>query len=215
MTSTSKFYYPVTLHKDANSSTVLAPWLTALPLVKSLTDEVVILESDVGTQRQGIHVFDGKRWHFTMPMPDVSASIIFGDAIDLYINKTLDVSLSEDAHVYKSGQRQASSTIVHGNAVYASRLARSGLGEPGPMGPPGPKGDPSIQGLKGDTGPQGPQGLKGDTGLQGPPGENGGVSAVNEQQGEVTIMAGAGIVISAVGSNIMITSTGDDEGTYQ
>ncbi len=172
MTSKSKFYYPITLHKDANAYPVLAPWLTALPLVRAVTDEVVVLEESVGRQQQGLYAFDGARWHFAMPMPDISASIIFGDTLDIYINKTLDVTLPVSARVYKNGQLQGTNDVVHGMAVYAARLASSSSG-------------------------------------------GAGVISLNGLQGMVTITAGAGIAISALGSNITITSTGDDEGTYQ
>lgn len=49
----------------------------------------------------------------------------------------------------------------------------SGKGQPGPIGPVGPKGETGPQGPVGSTGPQGPVGPKGDTGTQGPVGPKG------------------------------------------
>src|SRR5476651_1659081 len=102
MTTPSAFYYPVTMHRDAASSQVLAPVVSTLPLVQSVEDLVVILLHDVGAQPQGLYVFDGVQWRFAMPMPAISASIIFANSLDVYLNETLDVTLPSTVMVYKT-----------------------------------------------------------------------------------------------------------------
>jgi len=126
MTTPSAFYYPVTMHRDAASSQVLAPVVSTLPLVQSVEDLVVILLHDVGAQPQGLYVFDGVQWRFAMPMPAISASIIFANSLDVYLNETLDVTLPSTVMVYKNGQLQPGDEIVPGSAVYAVRTPPTG-----------------------------------------------------------------------------------------
>ena len=126
MTTQSKFYYLVTMHQDAEHNTYLAPVVSALPLVQNLEDMVVILGLDVGVTAQGLYMFDGIQWRFTMPMPAISGAIIRGDNIDLYYNRTDDVTLDPSVTVYKNGQQQSTDIITHGNAVYAVRTPPPG-----------------------------------------------------------------------------------------
>jgi phage-related tail fiber protein len=128
MTTPSQFYYPVTMHRDAAASDTLAPVVMTLPLVQSVEDLVIILLNSVGEQPQGLYVFDGIQWRFAMPMPAVSASIIFASSLDVYINATLDVTLDPSTIVYKNGQQQPGDVITHGNAVYAVRTPPAGGG---------------------------------------------------------------------------------------
>src|SRR5471030_2149936 len=126
MTTLSKFYYQVTMHQDAESNTYLAPFVAALPLVQNMEDMVVILGLDVGVTAQGLYVLDGIQWRFTMPMPAISACIIRGDALDIYYNRTDDVTVPVFSSVYKNGQLQPGNVIVHGTSVYAVRTPPPG-----------------------------------------------------------------------------------------
>lgn len=114
------------MHQDAESNTYLAPFVAALPLVQNMEDMVVILGLDVGVTAQGLYVFDGIQWRFTMPMPAISACIIRGDALDIYYNRTDDVTVPVFSSVYKNGQLQPGNVIVHGTSVYAVRTPPPG-----------------------------------------------------------------------------------------
>ncbi len=126
MTTQSAFYYPVTLNQDSDASQVLAPVVTALPL--NATSAVCILLYDVGNTVQGLYVFDGEQFRFAMPMPDVSASIIYGNLLSVYSNKTDDVTAPTGSIVFKNGIQQPGENITHGNAIYSVRTPQAGGG---------------------------------------------------------------------------------------
>jgi hypothetical protein len=133
MTTTSPFYVPLTLHRDAASTSLVAPILDALPLLQSVSDQVVILEMPVGHSDQGLYLFDDVQgtWRFAMHMLDISKVIIDGDDLEIYVNATTDVTLSPSAIIYKNGILQESDIITHGHAVYAVRTPAAGGGGSG------------------------------------------------------------------------------------
>lgn len=121
MTTQSKFYMPLTLHRDAKSGPLVAPFVQTLPLLQEVTDEAVVLELDTGAKPQGLYVFDGVSWRFSMPYQDVCAVIIYGDTVDAYYNQTDDVTLPVTSIIFKNGQLQPGDVITHGPAIYAVR----------------------------------------------------------------------------------------------
>ena len=179
--SKSIFYYPLTLHYDGNSDPTHAPYVTALPL-QDVVQEVLILEMDVGQQLQGLYVYDGVVWRYSMPTVDISEAVIRGDTLEVYTSLAEDVDVPHGSIVYKNGHLQNSLTLTHGKSVYAVRIPNAGGGGVGPAGPRGPQGPQGLQGppgtngtngAQGPAGPQGPTGPTGPQGLQGPPGTNG------------------------------------------
>lgn len=133
MTTTSPFYFPVTLHRDAETTPLVAPLVQALPLLQSVNDQAVILQMPVGHSNQGLYLFDDTAtvWRFAMPMLDISEAVIDGDTIDIYANATTDVTLGATAIIYKNGVLQTSDVITHGHAVYAVRTPPTSGGSGG------------------------------------------------------------------------------------
>ena len=118
MATHSYFYYPVTLHVGLAQGLVYAPRLTTLPYIQTLSDEVIILENDVGDHVQGMYVYY-KGWRYAMPMKSICVCTIQGDSIDIYLDVDLPIPLSSSAVVYKNGELTQIEVLQSGNAVYA------------------------------------------------------------------------------------------------
>src|ERR1700737_1507132 len=117
-------YYAVTLHQDAASTTVNAPFVKSLNGARNSQNSVVILSVTLGVQPTGLYVSDGVNWNFVMPMTAVSSAAMVGNTLDVYINKTLDVTLPAISVAYINGQLHGSQTITHGNSIYAVSTPR-------------------------------------------------------------------------------------------
>lgn len=128
MTTQSKFYYPVTVHQEGAQFPDVAPFVVTLPSPQTTDELVAILGMSAGDQAQGVYVCDGTTWKFALPMLDLSASIIRGDALDFYVYPTTDSTAPIASSVYKNGILQSNDNITHGQAVYAVRTPPAGGG---------------------------------------------------------------------------------------
>lgn len=118
MGTQSEFYYPMTIHRDSVSRGVMAPMLANLPSGLNAADEIIILELSVGSAIQGLYVHDVNRWRFSLPMYQISESLVDGVAIDVYIGLTTETSAPANSIVYKNGQRQTSLVLAADPSVY-------------------------------------------------------------------------------------------------
>lgn len=130
MGTQSEFYYPMTIHRDSVSREVMAPMLANLPSGLNAADEIIILELSVGSAIQGLYVHDVNRWRFSLPMYQISESLVDGVAIDVYIGLTTETSAPANATVYKNGQRQTSLVLAADPSVYVVLTPKTITGSP-------------------------------------------------------------------------------------
>lgn len=87
----SVFYYPVTLHRGAVATPVVAAWAQSLPNSNDIQSLVLVLSSSEGTQEPGMYLWDGSRWRLTIPYQNVAYAIINGAQLDLYFSLSAPV----------------------------------------------------------------------------------------------------------------------------
>lgn len=120
------FYYPITLHRDGATSTIIAPSASSLPLQFDITDQVIILTSGA---KQGMYLWDGRYWRLTIPYEDICAAVIGGDQIVLYYDVDTTTVVPQDAITYQNGfQVPLTQLVPHPNVVYGLRIPHANAG---------------------------------------------------------------------------------------
>lgn len=98
----NKFYYPMILHRDTSAGALSVPWVNQLPLVQEVVNSVYVLTSDEGIG-QGVYTWDGARFRFTLPYPDICSAVIGGATIDIYYDLTTVAPVPSKAVVWRNG----------------------------------------------------------------------------------------------------------------
>lgn len=132
MGAESVFYYPVTLYHGEGSGSVLAPLVSSLAREPNVLDPVVILSETIAHALQGLHVFDGDRWRFVLPMPSMSQSLIAGSSIAIYMDLNNQVIVGDTALVYKNGQLSTNKILLPDGSVYSVLIPGGASPEPIP-----------------------------------------------------------------------------------
>lgn len=125
--ATSLFYYAVSVKQDTFAASTVAPALTTLPLLGDLK-AAVLIEPDGPNAPAGLYVKDGVRWRYALPYQDFCFSIIRGDALTVYLNKTVDEQAPANSDLYINGQPIAGLSVEAGSFVYAARTPPAGGG---------------------------------------------------------------------------------------
>ncbi len=123
----SPFYYKVVLHQDGAVGTVVTPVVTVLPLATQSKQMIVIL-LDGDAIASGLYVNLGTRWGFVMSYQEICYSVIRGDSLAIYLNKTLDEEAPADSTVFKNGIQQSGLDITHGSAIWGVKTPPAGGG---------------------------------------------------------------------------------------
>ena len=110
-------------------SSALAPVVSSFAL--DPTDRVCIISEDIGQSPQGLYVYTGRQWMYAMSMPNVSAAIIRGDTISVYLNSTDDTVAPAGSTVFKNGIEQSTLNITHGPSLWTVRTPPAGGGSGG------------------------------------------------------------------------------------
>ncbi len=116
----SYFYYDVTIHRDGVAGTVIAPFVNSLALGVSqqqIVNQVLILESTEGKQGQGLYIWDGATWRFSLPQIEVAESVIKGDLIDVYYDVTAPVTLATRTRLWRNGLSVSGNVVQPGSGI--------------------------------------------------------------------------------------------------
>lgn len=125
----STFYYPVVLNKNTGGPSIIdAPVVPTLPSSQNIEELIMILSATNGVQPQGMYVFDGTKWRLLLPVKVVSASIIEGSTLSVYVNPTVSQSVPMGSQVYKNSILTPTNMILAGSGVYAVRTPPSAGG---------------------------------------------------------------------------------------
>lgn len=125
----STFYYPVVLNKNSGGPSIIdAPVVASLPSSQNIEELIAILSATNGVQPQGMYVFDGTKWRLILPVKIVSASIIEGSALSVYVNPISNQSVPMGSQVYKNGILTPTNMVLAGSGAYAVRTPPSAGG---------------------------------------------------------------------------------------
>ena len=98
------FYYQVTLVNGAQSEPYVVPWVTSLDA--NPQNEVVVLQSSLGSYVPGLYVGSNGGWKLAIPYEPITQAIINGAGITVIYNSTEDVDYG--------GSQTTTSVFVNG-----------------------------------------------------------------------------------------------------
>ena len=118
----SVFFYQMTLHRDNASGPITASWVSKLPLIQQVINQIVVLTGTEGLQAQGMYVWDGTRWRYTLPYDQVCESIIQGATIEVFYSQSEPYTqLPSNASLWKNGIPVTGTVIeAGGNSVWTA-----------------------------------------------------------------------------------------------
>lgn len=116
------FYYPITLHRDTSAGSINAPWVTQLPPVQEVIDSVCVLTQDEGIG-QGVYTWDGSRFRFTLPYPDICQAVIGGATINIYYDVNTPAAIPTKTVVWRNGLPYTDPNFTVGDGAVWAVLA--------------------------------------------------------------------------------------------
>lgn len=102
MTPESLLYLPLNIHVGARSEKVYAPMFPT-PVWANEGLSAYILTQSSRSLQQGLYVWDGGCWRFTMPQPVLSDILIRGSTVDVYVGLSSPLVVGSEAVVFKNG----------------------------------------------------------------------------------------------------------------
>jgi hypothetical protein len=132
----SPFVFALTLHNGNGSpgAATEATWVTALPLVQAVSNQVVVLSGTEGVQTQGMYVYDTSiaqpRWRLVLPYPAVCQAIIEGSTLDIFYGVTEpSTGLSPSAQLWRNSLPFSGTEFtVNDSAVWAGATVSASSG---------------------------------------------------------------------------------------